>query len=163
MKPDLNEIYPDDYTYIVEEKKISKDLCGATRPGHFTGVLTVVMKLLNIVKADRAYFGEKDYQQLQLIKNMVKAFFIDTEIVPCPIIRENNGLALSSRNRLLNEEQKEIAPLLYKTLNKNIDLKQMQNELSQLGFKVDYLEKKWGRVFVAAFLGNVRLIDNVTI
>ena len=86
IKPDSSQIYPDDYAYIVNEKKLSKDLCGSARPGHFTGVLTVVMKLLNIVKADRAYFGEKDYQQFLLVKNMAAAFFLDTEIVPCPCL-----------------------------------------------------------------------------
>jgi pantoate--beta-alanine ligase len=101
--PEYNDMYNDDFRYEVNEKELSKILCGASRPGHFTGVLTVVLKLLNIVKAGRAYFGEKDYQQYLLIKGMTEAFFIDTQIVPGAIVREADGLAMSSRNVLLND------------------------------------------------------------
>ena len=161
LKPSKQQIYPDEYTYKVIEQKISKELCGATRPGHFNGVLTVVMKLLNIVTPDKAYFGEKDYQQLQLVRNMVSAFFINTEIIPCPTIREKTGVALSSRNNLLTEEHKKIAPLLYQTIMQSIPIEEMHQKLTSLGFRVDYLKEIDNRIFVAAFLGNVRLIDNV--
>jgi pantoate--beta-alanine ligase len=85
--PTYDTLYPDDYAYEVNEKRFSKELCGANRPGHFTGVLTVVMKLLNLVKPQNAYFGEKDFQQLSLIKGMVEALFLETEIIGCPIVR----------------------------------------------------------------------------
>ena len=92
--PDYKVMYPDDFKYKVIETDFSKLLCGAKRPGHFDGVLTVVMKLFNIVKPNNAYFGEKDFQQMTLLKGMVKAFFLDVNIVPCPIVREKSGLAL---------------------------------------------------------------------
>ena len=98
LMPTFKQIYPDGFRYQVSESEFSRDLCGAHRDGHFTGVLTVVMKLLNIVRPARAYFGEKDFQQYQLIKDMARTFFLDVEIVPCEIVRESDGLALSSRN-----------------------------------------------------------------
>lgn len=163
LSPEPNSIYPDDYTYQVNETKVSNVLCGATRPGHFTGVLTIVAKLLNIVNPNKAYFGEKDYQQYLLIDNMTKALFMKTEIVPCPIIREPNGLALSSRNLLLSQSDKLIAPNLHKIISSDSSISDMHTQLTGLGFKVDYIEEHWGRRFAAAFLGNVRLIDNVQI
>ncbi len=161
FSPDKNQIYHDDYTYKIIETAISNDLCGAARPGHMNGVLTVVMKLLNIVKPDKAYFGEKDYQQYLLVKNMVHAFFMDTEIFACPTVREESGLALSSRNRRLSDKYKNIAPKLYATIRQKKSIDEMRAELMSYGFKIDYLTKKWDRVFVAAFLDDVRLIDNV--
>ena len=112
-------MYPDNYRYMVTEKEFSKLLCGAKRPGHFDGVLTVVMKLLNIVRPTRAYFGEKDFQQLTLIKGMTEAFFLDVKIVPCPIVREENGLAISSRNRKLSPEGLKLAPKFHQILSEN--------------------------------------------
>ncbi|OEH46993.1 Pantothenate synthetase [Legionella parisiensis] len=96
--PDEKSIYADGYNYQVHEHQLCQLMEGAHRPGHFNGVLTVVMKLLNLVKPHRAYFGEKDYQQYSLIHGMAKAFFMDTEIKACPTIREASGLAYSSRN-----------------------------------------------------------------
>jgi pantoate--beta-alanine ligase len=110
IAPRYEDLYPDDYRFQVDEVAFSRELCGAHRPGHFTGVLTVVMKLLNLVRADKAYFGEKDYQQFQLIRDMAAAFFLDTEIVPCRTVRERDGLALSSRNALLDERGRQLAP-----------------------------------------------------
>jgi pantoate--beta-alanine ligase len=107
--PAFDAIYPDNYRYKVSETEESKILCGHYRPGHFDGVLTVVMKLLNLVTPHRAYFGEKDFQQLELIRGMVGAFFMNVEIVPCPTIREADGLAMSSRNLRLNETERRIA------------------------------------------------------
>ena len=106
FRPTRDDLYADDYRYRVSEHPFSKELCGRHRQGHFDGVLSVVMKLLNIIRADQAYFGEKDYQQLLLVRGMVDAFFIPTEIVPCPTIREHDGLALSSRNFRLSPEDR---------------------------------------------------------
>ena len=89
--PTYEEIYPDGFRYLVDETEFSRELCGAHRPGHFTGVLTVVMKLLNIVQPQRAYFGEKDHQQLTLVRDMVSAFFMDVQIVGVPTVREADG------------------------------------------------------------------------
>ena len=161
--PEYEDIYNDNYRYEVNEKEVSKLLCGASRPGHFTGVLTVVMKLLNIVKAGKAYFGEKDYQQFLLIKGMCEAFFMDTEIIPCPIVRENDGLAMSSRNLLLKESERKLAPKFYELLGSNEDLNEIKKRLADEGFKVDYIEEIENRRFGAVFLGKVRLIDNVEI
>jgi pantoate--beta-alanine ligase len=109
--PPYQEMYPDDYRYRVSENELSQRLCGEHRPGHFDGVLSVVMKLLNLVRPDRAYFGEKDYQQLQLIRGMVAAFFLPVEIRSCPVVREADGLALSSRNQRLDAVQRPKAVL----------------------------------------------------
>ncbi|MBP7796642.1 MAG: pantoate--beta-alanine ligase [Elusimicrobiales bacterium] len=162
--PDYNEMYPDDYAFHVSESKISNILCGRFRPGHFDGVLTVVMKLFNIIKPNIAFFGEKDYQQYLLIENMVKAFFMDIKIVPCPTVRESDGLALSSRNLLLSDDNRKKAPLIYKTISdRNITDDEAKKILEKNGFSVDYVETHFGRRFVAAYLGSVRLIDNVMI
>ena len=159
--PTYDVMYPDGYTYKLTETDFSHVLCGATRPGHFDGVLTVVMKLLNIVRPTRAYFGEKDFQQLQLLKGMVSAFFMDVEIVPCPIVREENGLAISSRNRKLSADGIRIAPRLHEILAGSGTIEEKKKSLSEAGFTVDYLEERRGRLFVAAFLEGVRLIDNI--
>ncbi len=161
FNPDYDYIYPDDFKYRINETDLSKKLCGAHRPGHFTGVLTVVMKLFNIVKPDRAYFGEKDFQQFQLIKGMTEAFFMDVEIIPCPVVREKNGLAISSRNIRLNGNGKKLAPKLNEILNSNLTDADAVSELNRLGFKTDYVETINNRRFGAAYLNNVRLIDNV--
>jgi pantoate--beta-alanine ligase len=118
------------------------------------------MKLLQIVRPDQAYFGEKDYQQYLLIDDMARAFFLKTKIIPCPTLREPDGLAMSSRNIRLNPEEREKAPLIYKLLNSDKNLNEVSENLSSAGFIVDYCEEKWGRRFVAAKLGQVRLIDN---
>lgn len=159
--PDYATMYPDDYAYMVTEKEFSHELCGATRPGHFDGVLSVVMKLFNIIKPENAYFGEKDYQQFQLIKGMTETFFMDINLVPCPIIREENGLAVSSRNRKLSEKGLKTAPLLHSILVDSYTLDEKAEKLKDAGFTVDYLTAKKGRLYAAAFLEGVRLIDNV--
>jgi len=159
--PEFSELYPDDYSYVVTEKKLSNVLCGKSRPGHFDGVLSVVMKLFNIVEADKAYFGEKDYQQLELIKGMVEAFFMKTQIIPCPTIREEDGLAMSSRNLRLSAEGRLKAPLFHRALLMPKTCEEVKNHLEKLGFKVDYIEERLDRRFGAVFLDNVRLIDNV--
>lgn len=161
LLPAAGELYPDGYRYRVKETVDSGALCGAHRPGHFEGVLTVVLKLLNLVRADKAYFGEKDYQQFRLIKGMAEAFFIDTEIVSCPTLREADGLAMSSRNLLLEPEHRKLAPALHKTLRSKARPAAIKKRLAALGFGPEYVEERWGRRFAAARLGKVRLIDNV--
>ena len=159
--PNYENIYPDNFAYQLEEKSFSKELCGKSRDAHFTGVLTVVMKLLNIVKPARAYFGEKDRQQLKLIQGMVDAFFMDVEIVASPTIREGSGLAMSSRNKRLNDEEKNKAGLFSQLLGSNKSDSEITTELNKSGFQTDYIETLDGIRYGAVFLGNIRLIDNV--
>ncbi|WP_413585523.1 pantoate--beta-alanine ligase [Bdellovibrio sp. HCB274] len=161
--PRYPDMYPDEYRYKVSENSYSKLLDGAHRPGHFDGVLSVVMKLFNIVSPDKAYFGEKDFQQLSLIKGMVDAFFMHVQIVPVATVRESDGLAKSSRNLLLTKEHREMAPLIYKTITTAKSAEEAAKVLSTNGFEVDYVTDIDGRRFVAARLGAVRLIDNVQI
>lgn len=159
--PDAADMYADGYTVKVSEEEIAQHLEGAFRPGHFTGMLTVVMKLLNIIGADRAYFGEKDYQQLLLVRKMAGALFMPTDIVACPTVRAENGLALSSRNGRLSPAALEKAPLLYELLQSDLDDAAVMKKLEEAGFKPEYVETRWGRRLAAAWLDDVRLIDNV--
>ena len=159
--PTFDELYSDNYKYKVEETELSKILCGASRNGHFTGVLTIVIKLLNIVNPSKAYFGEKDYQQLSLVRGMTEAFFMDVEIVGCPIIREDDGLALSSRNQRLTKDERAKAKLFPMLLQSDLSNNQIITELENNGFEVDYIETNFNRRFGAVYLGKVRLIDNV--
>lgn len=159
--PDYDQLYPDNYTYKISETEFSKQLCGKHRPGHFDGVLTVVLKLINLVKPRCAYFGEKDHQQLKLVSGMVKAFFLDTEIVPCKTIREIDGLADSSRNSRLTPKNRKKAPLFYSILNMDLSPAEAIEKLQSAGFKVEYVEDIGNRRYGAVYLGEVRLIDNV--
>ncbi|OQY36265.1 MAG: pantoate--beta-alanine ligase [Spirochaetaceae bacterium 4572_7] len=159
--PTQEIIYPDGYNYILTEKTLSSRFCGAHRPGHFDGVLTVVLKLLNIIQCDNAYFGEKDWQQYKLIKGMARALFLNCNIIPCTLIREDDGLAFSSRNKNLSPKNREIAPYLYKIISSDTTIESMKKELTALGFAVDYIEEMDNRLLAAASLGKVRLIDNV--
>jgi pantoate--beta-alanine ligase len=161
FSPKFEDLYPDNYRFKVSECEVSKMLCGAHREGHFDGVLTVVLKLFNIIQADRAYFGEKDYQQLHLITEMVSALFLSTEIVPCPTVREEDGLAMSSRNRRLEAQDRKLAPEFAKILRASESSILAKEKLQNLGFDVDYVEEHFGRRFGAVTLGGVRLIDNV--
>jgi len=165
LTPAHDELYPDNYRYRVQETAFSNRLCGAHRPGHFDGVLTVVMKLLNLVRPTRAYFGEKDFQQYLLIRDMAEAFFLDVDIVPCATVRDADGLALSSRNALLDDAGRRLAPLLNEVLRQPVDDKTVLARLTGAGFDVDYVESHHGRRFAAAIVGcadrTVRLIDNV--
>jgi len=160
LAPRYEQIYQDDYKYVVSENDFSKILCGRARPGHFDGVLTVVMKFLNLAKADRTYFGEKDYQQFHLIKGMRDAFFIETEIVPCAIAREDDNLALSSRNKLLTKSGRKLASSYAGIIRENTDIETIKKKLELNNIKVDYLEERYGRRFAAVFIDGVRLIDN---
>ncbi|MFN3239778.1 MAG: pantoate--beta-alanine ligase [Pseudomonadales bacterium] len=163
LTPDYEQMYPDGYRYQVDENQFSQTLCGEHRPGHFTGVLTVVMKLLNIVRPDKAYFGEKDCQQLKLIEGMVDAFFMDVAIRAVPTVREADGLAMSSRNLNLTPEERQIAPALQAVISSDLSDLEAQESLEAKGFVVDYLQTIDGRRFAAATLGKVRLIDNVEV
>lgn len=159
--PSYKNLYKDDYAYKITESNFSKILCGKYRPGHFDGVLTIVMKLFNIVKPNKAYFGEKDFQQLQLVKGMVESFFMDVKIVSVPTVREKDGLAMSSRNLRLTKEERILAAEFPKILSSNIPIRQIKNMLMRKGFKVEYVEQIGRRIFAAVYLGKVRLIDNV--
>jgi pantoate--beta-alanine ligase len=159
--PEFNDMYPDDYRYKVSENAFSKILCGAHRPGHFDGVLSVVMKLFNIIQPTRAYFGEKDYQQLTLIKGMVESFFMDIEIVPVPIVRDEKGLALSSRNQRLSSEGIKKAQEFAQILRNGKNFDEILNHLQEKNIEVEYLEEHFGRKFAAVHIEGVRLIDNI--
>ena len=114
--PSAEEMYPAPLATFVDVPSLGEHLCGPHRPGHFRGVATVVMKLLQIVQPDRAYFGEKDAQQLAVIRRMVRDLNVPVEIVAVPTVREDDGLALSSRNQRLTAEERQIAPMLYRAL-----------------------------------------------
>jgi len=161
FNPKATDIYHDDYRFRVTETGFSRELEGAHREGHFDGVLTVVLKLLNIVQADRAYFGEKDWQQFELVRDMTAAFFHPTEIVAGPSIREADGLAMSSRNIHLSLEERELAPEFHRILQTGASTEDMNRQLVDAGFVVDYVTKRGDRILRAVRLGKVRLIDNV--
>jgi len=161
--PSKEDMYPDGYEVQVSEIALSRELEGEFRPGHFTGMLTVVLKLLNLTQADRAYFGEKDFQQLMLVKKMAEALFLPVEIVACETVRAVSGLALSSRNARLDEKQRRKATLLSQLLMSDLSDECVKKQLEQDGFKVEYVSTKWGRRLAAAWLDKVRLIDNVPV
>ena len=165
---------------------ITQDLCGLQRPGHFDGVAVVVTKLFNMVQPNFAFFGQKDYQQLAVIKQMVQDLNMPIEIVGVPICRDTDGLALSSRNGYLSPEHRQIAPHIYKNLqnaalqlSQGVELQEVlvsiSQNLTQVGFEVDYVEARSVDLkpvesyqqdtvlFIAAKLGNTRLIDNLLI
>lgn len=183
--PTIDAMYGEDELKIMAPLKAGYILEGSTRPGHFDGMLQIVMKLLNLTQPTKAYFGKKDAQQLALIMKMVREYFMNVEIVPCAIVRDNNGLALSSRNAYLNKEQILQALFLSKSLNRASSLIK-QNELDtqviqaamletlQGVDRVDYvqivdrqfraidaIEKGNSIILVAAYVGTTRLIDNL--
>ena len=183
--PTPEEMYCDPKAYVAIND-LSEKLCGKTRPIHFKGVCTVVSKLFNIVTPDRAYFGQKDAQQLIIIKKMVKDLNFGIEIVGCPIIRESDGLAKSSRNTYLNDEERKAALCLSKSIKKakelvaggNDDAVSVVNEMkavinAEKLAKIDYVEavsedtlepveklSKGNLVAMAVYIGKTRLIDN---
>jgi len=159
--PTPQEIYPGGYRYRVSESELSTKLCGVHREGHFDGVLTVVLKLLQIVQPTRAYFGEKDYQQLELVRGMAREFFLPTEIVACPTVRHVDGLAVSSRNERLSDAQRRLAPRFTELLASPAAPAEVAKQLTALGFEVDYIQEYDARRYGAARLGDVRLIDNL--
>lgn len=186
--PVVEKIYPDGLQKQtqVTVPLLDSILCGKSRPGHFTGVATVVTKLFNIVKPDIAVFGEKDYQQLLVIRRLTRDLFLRTEIIGMPTVREADGLAMSSRNNYLDTGERKTAPLLYQALREivdnimagDLDYKQLQKnaklKLNKAGFKTEYVcirdaetlqKPSTGDLVVlgAAQLGKARLIDNVLI
>lgn len=179
--PEASEMYPEgkeNITLVVPPASFQNKLCGKTRKGHFNGVATVVLKLFNIVQPDKAYFGQKDAQQLIIIKKMIRDLNLSIEIIGCPIIRDKDGLALSSRNAYLSPEEREKALTISQML-KNIESeKNIENALKLLhpDISLEYLEVLDAKtlepvdtlgnntlVAVAAKVGNVRLIDNILI
>lgn len=188
FNPEVNEMYSNNFNTYVDINGLSEGLCGKSRPDHFRGVCTVVTKLLNIVTPNKAYFGEKDAQQLAIIRRIVTDLNIDTEIIGCPIIREEDGLAKSSRNTYLSKEEREAAIILSKSLNKAkkslyagernpktikeiIESEILEEKLA----KIDYIEvvdllslKEIDNIemdvliAIAVFIGKTRLIDNFT-
>ena len=164
--PDQALIYPQGLviTHYANDN-LAHCLCGLQRPGHFDGVCTVVYKLFSLLKPQIAVFGEKDYQQLIIIKDLVKQEKLNIEIVQAPVVREDSGLAMSSRNQYLTDLQKQDAALLYENLakikNQELTIEDAKVFLTTKGFQIEYLEQRWKRLFLAAKLGTVRLIDNI--
>lgn len=154
-------LYRDDDDIRVMEKKMSSLLEGPFRPNHFEGMLTIVLKFLNLVLPTHSYYGEKDYQQLLLIKKMCAALFLSTKIVGCKTIREKDGLACSSRNSRLNEVDRPKASYFPRLLMSSLQTDDIVAALLRLGFKVDYITEQWNRRLGAVWLSDVRLIDNV--
>ena len=184
--PEPSDMYASDFSTTISVAGVSENLCGARRPGHFNGVCTVVTKLFNLSEADRAYFGQKDAQQLAVVRRMVRDLNANIEIIGCPIIREDDGLAKSSRNTYLSSEERQAATVLNKALCAG---KQMveEGEKSALTVKsriediiskeplakIDYVEiTDWNSIepvdiidgsilcAIAVYIGNTRLIDN---
>ncbi len=189
FNPEPSEMYPDHFTSFVDTTETTELLCGARRPIHFRGVCTVVSKLFNIVNPERAYFGQKDAQQLATIRRFVRDLDFDIEIVACPIVREADGLAKSSRNTYLSTEERQAALILSKSLAKGreaieagelsaskiIDIIEQNLHTEPLA-RVDYVEvvdfeniqrvETIGRetlIAIAVFIGKTRLIDNIII
>jgi pantoate--beta-alanine ligase len=184
--PDVSTMYPKGFATTVVVKGVTEPLEGRHRPGHFNGVATVVAKLLLQVQPDIACFGEKDYQQLQLIKRLVNDLNVNVEIIGVPTLREEDGLALSSRNQYLSPEQRETATTIYKAMtDSSVDihtgmpvgeaLDSARNKLIAAGFsRIDYVDLRDrvtldhadgapARLLVAAWLGTTRLIDNIDV
>jgi pantoate--beta-alanine ligase len=185
--PSVDELYPGEQKTFVDVPDLTQNLCGEFRPGHFRGVATVVMKLFGIVQPDRAYFGQKDAQQLAVIQRMVKDLDVPVEVLPVPTVREPDGLALSSRNKHLSAAERQIAPALYRALalasgriasgersvhavrEKALQFLRRHPELKIEYFELvdpvtlEPLQQLSGRVLIAtaAWLGQTRLIDNV--
>ncbi len=185
--PQVSDVYPRGLAVqtFIEVPQISEMLCGASRPGHFRGVATIVAKLFNMVQPQVAIFGEKDFQQLQVIRLMTQDLSLPVDVIGMPTERAADGLALSSRNGYLSTSERQQAPIIYQTLNTlakavqqgtdtEVALATARQQLEQAGFRIDYLELRRQAdlqhadvnddelvVLVAAFLGRTRLIDNV--
>ena len=161
LAPEPGEMYPEAYRYRVTESDLSRTMEGAHRPGHFDGVLTVVLKLLNLVRPHRAYFGEKDRQQLELVQGLVRAFLLPIDVVACPTVRDPDGVALSSRNQRLSPRARTFAAAFPRILRESADAGSAAGALAAAGFGVDYVEDRNGFRLAAIRLDGVRLIDNV--
>lgn len=187
FNPSVEEMYTDGFSTFVDLNNLTSGLCGKSRPTHFRGVCTVVSKLFNIVNPDKAYFGQKDAQQLSIIKQMVTDLNFDIEIVSCPIVREADGLAKSSRNTYLSKEERQASTIINKSLKKAKTLIKsgerdsknvidfIKNEINKEPLaKIDYVSivdnntikniktiEDGSLIAVAVFIGNTRLIDNL--
>lgn len=186
--PDGDQMYPNGFATTVSVSGVTDCLCGTTRPGHFEGVATVVAKLFLQTQADKAFFGEKDYQQLQVVTRMAADLDIPIQVIGCPTIREEDGLAMSSRNLLLSDRARVYASVLYEVMEDTAEalrggatmsdvLPDALARLNKAGFtEVDYLELRAAdgldeleradvssRLFAAAWLAGVRLIDNIAV
>ncbi len=182
--PSVSEMYPEKQTVYIELPGIASELCGAARPGHFRGMATVVLKLLNIVQPHTALFGKKDYQQLHIIRRMTRELNLPIEIVGCETARAADGLALSSRNQYLTDAERAEAPFLYQTLQTlrermldgDRDIEKFERQavetLTSRGWRVDYVairnqsdlmkaDSQHLVILAAATLGRTRLLDNV--
>lgn len=161
------KLYASDHSTWVEETRLSRGRCGASRPTHFRGVATVVAKLFNIVLPDFAIFGQKDAQQCDVITRMVRDLNFPVRVLIAPTVREPGGLAMSSRNRYLTPDERARAPQFHKALKAAArsgvrdPVKRARSLLDRAGFRVDYAEVANGRLCAAIFLGKARLIDNV--
>jgi pantoate--beta-alanine ligase len=160
LLPTAEQMYSRGYRFRVIAPEYTSIMEGIHRPGFLEGVMTVVMKLLCVANANRAYFGEKDYQQYRLISDMASDFFLPTEIVPCPTVRSASGLAESSRNALLSEEGRQTAAHIYRALTSSPSSESARAAIESKGLAVEYVEDHWGRRFAAARLEGVRLIEN---
>lgn len=163
LVPDASAMYPDGDAFSLQESALSTTLEGVYRPGHFSGMLTVVLKLFHLVQPTHAYFGEKDYQQLCLIQHMVKALFLPIEVIACPTVRDENQLALSSRNTRLTPAQYERARHFPRLLMSDLSTAEIVSSLTALGFKVDYVVDAWHRRLAAVWVDDIRLIDNIAL
>ncbi|HAN41351.1 MAG TPA: pantoate--beta-alanine ligase [Candidatus Cloacimonas sp.] len=188
FNPNAQTIYPSGFDTWVVPEKLASVLCGKSRPGHFRGVATVVLKLLNITNPDHMYMGIKDYQQLRILKQMASDLHLDCDIVACPIVREADGLAMSSRNSYLNPDERKRALSLYHGLLKARELyEQGERDCGQIietiksiiqesGGRIDYIEcvdpltlqsiseaKDDTRMMLAVYFGKTRLIDNMAL
>jgi pantoate--beta-alanine ligase len=188
--PEAEEMYPKNFSTFINVEHLTENLCGRFRPGHFRGVATVVAKLFNIVSPSKAYFGKKDYQQFRVIERMVKDLNLDIDVVPCEIVREPSGLALSSRNVYLSDREKGDAVVIHRSLVKGKEMIQkgernphkiiqhIQELLQSKGSlkKIDYVsvvdsltledvKEISGNVVIltAAYFGRARLIDNIEV
>lgn len=184
--PTADEVFPEPPKEHYDFGMLERVMEGAFRPGHFNGVGIIVKRLLDWTNPDKAYFGEKDFQQLVIIKSMVKQFGLKTQIVPCPIVREESGLALSSRNQRLSPEDRKKAANIHRILEESLKLKEepisiikefVVNEINKIdGFKLDYYEIVDDQTLqnvefydlsegiigcIAVYVGEVRLIDNI--
>lgn len=187
--PSVEEMYPEPQLASVEVARVAEHLCGKFRPGHFRGVATVVLKLLNIVQPRQAYFGEKDMQQLAVIRRMVGDLNVPVRIIGVPTVRERDGLALSSRNKYLNGDERKAAPTLYKSLQEaasrilagetdadQVRLAALQTLQQEPLIRVEYFEivdpnelqpvaaiQNPVRIAAAIWIGKTRLIDNIAV
>ncbi len=187
FNPSVEEMYPNPVYEKYDFGKIETVMEGAMRPGHFNGVAIVVKKLFEIINPDKSYFGEKDFQQLLIIKQLVEKLDLPVKIIACPIIREADGLAMSSRNMRLSQEKRKIAPEIYRILSESVKLRNHKsvqesknfviNEINRISdFRLEYFEisdsvtlqpitswksSYYNMGFIAVYLDEIRLIDNV--